>query len=391
MPLLSIVIPTHNRSSCAISAIRSILSISDEVQVVVSDSSDVDLISCEFRGVDDPAKLKIIRHISPINIVDNFNLALNAADGEYLVFIGDDDFVNKEIIDIARWAKKEHVDAIKFSFPAMYYWPDFLHASRGGIYAGTLQVTTYTGQIAPHDSHKALAYALKNFGGGVFEMPRAYAGMLSSSLAKDIVAKYGALFGGVSPDIYSSALISFEAKKPMFVDYPIIVPGAAGKSGTGQSASGGHRGTLQGNAYMAAFKNLIWDDRIPAFYSVPTVWAFSLLKAIEQVQAKNTNYKQRPNFGRLILKCFSYHFDNKHHAINSFKSLTAQYGSTRMVGQVFHALWSEFFWGLQRIRNRFMARNINKTVLTISDLEDSVAASLALSEHVRNSGQKLRI
>ncbi|WP_374220708.1 hypothetical protein [Deefgea sp. CFH1-16] len=42
--------------------------------------------------------MKIVRPPNSISVVDNFNIALNAADGDYLVFIGDDDFVSDEIL-----------------------------------------------------------------------------------------------------------------------------------------------------------------------------------------------------------------------------------------------------------------------------------------------------
>ncbi|MFX7977155.1 hypothetical protein ABTK65_20135, partial [Acinetobacter baumannii] len=84
-----------------------------------------------------------------------------------------------------------------------------------------------------------------------------------------IVARHGELFGGVSPDIYSAALISLESQKSYQVDFPIVIPGACAGSTSGKSAQGRHVGGLRDNAHIGAFKNLVWDARVPEYYSVP--------------------------------------------------------------------------------------------------------------------------
>jgi glycosyltransferase involved in cell wall biosynthesis len=391
MPLVSVIIPTHNRAKYAVPTIKSILSISESIQVVVSDSSQVDEISHEFEDWCDQSRFKFIKSNGPVSVVENFNTALRAADGEYLVFIGDDDFVSSEIVSLAEWAKANAVDSLKLNFPALYYWPDFKHASRGDVYSGTLHVSPFNGKIKPHRTGGAFLYALDNFGGGVFEMPRAYAGMLSSSLANDIVLKYGALFGGVSPDIYSSAIISTESKKCMAVDFPIVIPGASGGSTTGQSASGGHRGTLRENPHIAPFRDLIWDSRIPEFYSVPTVWSFSLLKAAELISRNYPHKNIKPNFGRLILKCFAYHPTEKKRTLRSLQILCNDYGKWRIYGQIAIAIFFEFAWGISRIRNRVLARYIKKNVEVYPNLNSTFAAREAMERHIKIYSKRLDI
>lgn len=382
MPLVSVIIPTHNRAKYAVSTIRAVLSLSENIQVVVSDSSLVDEISPEFTDLPDHSRLKFVKSCGLVSVVDNFNNALKAADGEYLIFIGDDDFISAEIVPLAKWAKENAVDSLKLNFPALYYWPDFKHATRGNSYAATLHLSVFSGKVKSHDAKKALAYALDNFGGGVFEMPRAYAGMLSASLTKRIMAKYGALFGGVSPDIYSCALICVEAEKCMLVDYPIVIPGASGQSTTGQSAAGGHRGELRDNPHISAFVNLVWDDRIPEFYSVPTVWSFSLLAAWDKISETNLPVDIRPNFGRLIVKCFAYYPSKFKKNISCLNALVRQYGLARIGGTFIRGVFNELFWGLGRIKNRVLARNIKKNVYVVGGLNQTTHASAALTSYI---------
>lgn len=391
MPLLSIIIPTHNRARYAIATIRSALSIGQDIEVVVADSSPVDMITSEFPDDLFNARLKISRSEKPMSVVDNFNHALSAASGDFLVFIGDDDFVSAEIVPLARWARDNSVDAVKLNFPALYYWPDFVHATRGDMYSGTLHISAFSGKIAPHDAKEALRYALTNFGGGVFEMPRAYAGMLSAKLARNIVSKYGALFGGVSPDIYSSALIACESAKCVAVDFPVIIPGASGQSTAGQSAAGGHRGKLRDNDHIAAFKDLVWDKRIPEFYSVPTVWSFSLLKAVETIKGTGGGAGLSPNFGRVILKCFAYHRDQVAYTQASLRHLFQEYGYARMAGQLASALFAEGAWAFGRVKSRLRGRYIKDSVQVLSNLESTFEARERLESFLSNHENRLEL
>lgn len=390
MPILSIVIPTHNRSHYAIPTIKSILTISKDIQVVVSDSSEIDLLTPTFKYLNENSRLKIIRHTGVVSVVDNFNAALNAADGDYVAFIGDDDFVSCDILTLTKWAKSNNIDSLKLNFPVFYYWPDYKHASRGQFYAGTLQISPFTGVIEQHKTLEPFFHALENFGGGVFDMPRAYAGIISSSLANKIVDKYGELFGGVSPDIYSSALIANESSNCVSVDFPVVIPGASGKSTAGQSAAGGHRGKLRDNPHIAAFQTLVWDIRIPEFYSVPTVWSFSLLRALEKLAKKNPKLVIKPNFSRLILKCLIYHPAEYKATLISLLFLLRNQGVFKTSLKFTKAVYSEFKWGLFRIRNRFISRHVKNNVKIIKDLDDTLAARKALQKYISACGVILK-
>lgn len=263
-PLVSVVVPTHERAHYAVSTIRSLLELSDEIEVVVSDSSENDAISPAFAGVQASARLKILRPTKKLSVVDNFNFALRSAVGRYVCFIGDDDFVSSELVTIAKWADRHCVDAVKLTFPALYFWPDFRHRTAGGEFAGTLRISPFTSRIMLHDARQAARDALDNLGAGPLEMPRIYAGLISSHLIKKITEKHGELFGGVSPDVYSALLISMEAEQCVKVDFPVVIPGASGASTAGLSAQGRHVGGLRDNPHIRAFENLEW---IPEYLS----------------------------------------------------------------------------------------------------------------------------
>ncbi|WP_248730784.1 glycosyltransferase family A protein [Pseudomonas sp. MWU13-2517] len=390
MTLLSVIIPTHNRAHYAVQSISSILELSPDIQVVVCDSSPVDDISDHFVDSYSASRLKLIRSGHGISVVDNFNLGLDSADGEYLVFIGDDDFVGKEIVQVAEWARGKKIDSVKFNFPALYYWDDFKHSTQGNAYSATLHITPFDGSVTPHDLKASMRHALDNFGGGVFDMPRAYAGMISADLARRIKLKYGQVFGGVSPDIYSSFLIANESNACVLVDYPVIIPGASGMSTSGQSSSGGHYGKLRDNAHIAPFKNLVWDERIPEFYSVPTVWSYSLLKAVEKVEASE-GLNLHPNFGRVLVKCLVYFPRSYKETFSSFRRTAAHYGYAKVIYQVVRSVWAEFAWVLSRISTKLFKSKVSTDSSVLKGLETTYSASHGLQLFLADCPAKLKL
>lgn len=386
MPVLSVIIPTHNRARYAIPTIKSILQSCDDVEVIVSDTSNDDLISPAFAHISEDHRLKILRPGKPLNVVENFEYALSVAHGTYLTFIGDDDFVSPNICEVARWANEQGVDAIKNTFPVFYYWPDFRSAYDGDRISGTLRISKFTGKISIHDPKKALDVALDSFGTGVLDMPRAYSGIISKDLANRIVEKYGQLFGGVSPDIYSAALISVESKNCVKIDYPLIIPGASQVSGAGLSKQGKHIGKLRENAYMGAFINLVWDARIPEFYSVPTVWAYSLLKAIE-VAGCDTS---KVNFMRLYVKCFVQHPRYHGFIAKPFFCLMKKIGWFNGALLIIVSLYKEIEHFSKRLVNKFVLSKTINVAVTIKQINNTESAAEHLSQFLKTNNKKLR-
>jgi glycosyltransferase involved in cell wall biosynthesis len=378
-PVVSVIIPTHERAKYAIPTIRLMLSLHCDIEVVVCDSSSEDRITPELRGTTNLSRLRLIRPGKVLSIVDNFNTALAAATGKYLTIIGDDDFVSEDIVTVANWAEKNQIDSIKFSFPTCYYWPDFHHKTRGNFFAGTLRTRPFTGKVIQHDAKAASLNALANFGRGVMEMPRAYAGLVSMDLVKRIQQKYGALFGGVSPDIYSSFLISQEARKCVYIDYPIIIPGSSGLSAAGQSANGKHVGKLRDNAHIRPFNDLEWHPLIPEFYSVPTVWSFSLLKAVE----KHGEHIDYVNFPSLYLKCLLFHNSYSSETLKSIRYYRQQkfikIRSQHFLGEIVN----DSIWMANKIKARIFDKmgsgNQEKVTFNISN---TIEAAKAVKEQI---------
>ena len=107
--------------------------------------------------------------------------------------------------------------------------------------------------------------------------------MIAKSCIDEVVERHGALFGGCSPDIYSSRLLSSIVKRLATIDLPILLAGASKTSTSAQRAERSDVGLLKDNDHLGRFKNLVWNPRIPEFYSPFTVWAQSYLQAEERL------------------------------------------------------------------------------------------------------------
>jgi glycosyltransferase involved in cell wall biosynthesis len=387
-PVVSVIIPTHERAQYAVPTIRSMLALQGEVEVVVCDTSAEDLISAELHDSPHLSRLKLVRPGKTLSVVGNFNTALAAATGKYLTFIGDDDFVSAQIVTVAKWAKIHQIDAIKFSFPTLYFWPDFRHKTQDDAIAGTLRTSTFSGKVTPHDAKAAALQALVNFGGGVMEMPRAYAGLVSMDLVKRIHDEHGPLFGGVSPDIYSAFLISQEARKCVYIDYPVIVPGASGASTAGLSAKGKHVGALRDNAHIRPFRDLVWDERIPEFYSVPTVWSYSLLKAVQ----KHGVLTEQINFVRLYLKCLIFHRPFLQETLKAAATYRRKTSWGPILRSALTATFSEAAWFAKKVVQRLLQKiKKNQDQQVLQNLDDTEAASVAFQMHMSRHATQLEL
>lgn len=302
-PILSVVIPTLNRSEFIEPVVRSILDNCPETQIVISDNSTTDALRGKFASAINAGRITYAFHDQPISGVENFERAWQMARGEYLLFIGDDDTVGPDIEAICRWAQAENIDALvsyRTKFIANYFWPGVKSRWFGDKYSATLFINRFTQKAWPIDGRKQIAAICERPGAGLGALPRAYHGVISRELAERISQRYGGLFGGVSPDIYSATLISFEARKAYVVDHPFVIPGASPVSTAGQGAARQDSGDINAFDHIRRFGSaLVWDDRIPKFYSPITVWAYSLQKALDKLEA----HPREINFPGLYLKC----------------------------------------------------------------------------------------
>ncbi len=353
-PLLSIVVPSCNRHRYLVPVLSTLLQ-ETSAEIVVSDNSDEELPASTLASLEGGSRLVYEHHKEKLSVVENFERGLKRATGEFLIFLGDDDCVGPGIENIVRWAKQNQVEAVvsyRHSFIAWYFWPGVKSRYFGDGYAGKMFVGSHTGKVSRLDTHAAIREAASRPGAGLGRMARAYHGIVSRDLVDRVVAKYGRLFGGVSPDIFSATLLSYEARNAVIVDHPFVIPGASPASTAGEGAARKDIDKLQGRDHIRRFgDSLQWDPRIPAFYSPITVWSYSHLLALDLLRDRTMGL----NFPALYVRCLMHYRQYRVDILESFGHWRPRAGKATLIPAGARVLGGELFSLAKRVWFKFVS------------------------------------
>jgi glycosyltransferase involved in cell wall biosynthesis len=395
-PLLSVVIPTRNRVPYAISAIQSILEISDPlIELVVMDNSDI----CELKlWIEKNIKDSRLRYKYigiPLSFVSNFNAAIELTTGEYLCIIGDDDGVNPEIIKATEFIKQENIDCLAVKTTANYVWPDasipptIFTKVTGGI----LSISNFNGSIADSEVENEMQAFVRDGGASYlnFNLPKLYHGIVRRQCLEAIKTKTGAYFGGLSPDIYISLAIACVAKRVVITDYPLTLPGVCGVSASiieGLFKKNSKK--LEDAPHFRNRGNYKWCELIPRVYSVETIWADSGIAALRAMGREDLII--RFNLPKLAAYCVNANKGVIRTVIKGLLIGLKIMNKNQSIGKI-QFLWFlinvktySFFYLFRRIWNRLNLIFGKKNVQRISGLNNMVEASNALTLYLKENG-----
>lgn len=295
--LLSVVVPTKNRQFYAKKCVQSILSIQDErIEIVVQDNSDDETLRYMLEEFSHDVRLKYNYNNGIFSFIDNFNMAIDHAVGDYVLIIGDDDGINPEIINIVEWAKINNLDAIKPELIADYVWP--LDNNSSGI----IEIKTFTAKCKYFNPRKEVIKLIQNgfINYLIYDLAKLYHGIIKNECLKKVKKVKGNYFGGLTPDIYSAMSLSLIVNKAVKIDYPLTIAGYCSTSGTAEAINGKHTGELNSAPHFKGHKNYIWNDLVPKFYSVETIWAVTAIEAVGDFEKK---LLKKYNIIKLFRKC----------------------------------------------------------------------------------------
>ena len=320
--LVSVVVPTHNRSKYAISCVKSLLEIqSDALQVVVHDTSDDACELAQWAAGQTDQRLVYVHLKSRLSMTENHERAVALATGEFVCLIGDDDSVSNRIMEFAQYAKDHSITMLTPKVRATYYWPDFRSKFYGSAHAGKIYLEPFDATVTEWDVCERLEKALHNACQGTDALPKLYHGLVSNQLLFKLREANGRVFFGTSPDMSASVALSLLSGRYSLVDFPFTLPGGAGGSNSGRSAAGKHKGNLKDDPHLAPFKNLVWPDFIPRFFSVETVWAHAAWQTLEHAAAGE---KRQLNFAHLYALCFFHHRDYARTTWSAWRAASAE-------------------------------------------------------------------
>lgn len=314
--LLSIIIPTKNRQYYCLNSVKQILACyGDEIEIVIQDNSDEPILEKEIRELD---RNNIIYHYQGgiLSFVDNFDMAIQLATGKYLMLIGDDDGITSLALKAAKWADENGVSSIKPALSFVYFWPNSKVFEKDDN--GILNISSYDGKIEEYDPQNGLRKLLNQSCQNYLDsdLIKIYHGMVRRDLVDEIKNRIGKHVGGLSPDIYLSVALSIVSVGcTISLNVPLTISGICTGSGSSQSATGEHTGKLEDAPHFRGHDNYEWDNRIPRFYSVETIWGDSALAAVKDLNPELTMYykpetltyrclRKYPNYKKEVLDSY---------------------------------------------------------------------------------------
>lgn len=284
--VLSVIIPTRNRAKYAEAAIRHILKLSSEIQIIVCDNSDDPGLKEKISDITILEQLEYHYIPERIAAIDNYNYAAGFAKGEYFCAIGDDDTLLPNIIECIEWMRKNDLDVVKPSKNLTYFWPNYNNSSSKSALVWADKFDALVKQYNPRDGVIEL---LENGGQDYQDLPLigSYHCIVRTACMNKVYELTGRYYGGCSPDMYSAVCLSLLPNiKAVGINYPVTLPGVCSSSTSAASNEGKHIGKLEDAPHFIGLKEPYkWDQRIPYLYSVETIWCETMFKALDAMQA----------------------------------------------------------------------------------------------------------
>lgn len=364
--LLSIIIPTRNRQKYCKAAVSQILNHNwENVEVCVQDNSEDNSLR---EWVDTLRNNNVVYNCHPgtLSFVDNFSEAVSLANGDYLCMIGDDDGILPSILPLVEEMVRQGADAAIPALNFIYFWPSEQHIvenSEKGLLISHLH--TEHPKKKPkvvYDGEKEISKLLRN---GIqnyidYNIPRLYHGIVRRDILQQVKAVTGHYFGGLTPDMYMATALSITCKKILRVNHSVTISGICPTSGSSDSATGKHTGELSQAPHFRGHDNYKWDEIIPAFYSVDTIWGDTLLHTLKEFEREDLiKYfnlslfsglciNKYPEYSNLILQ----HAKNYGCTINGIKYQLAIYKIKVFMKRVNGKLRRTFFKGIGKPNTR---------------------------------------
>ncbi|RJX72378.1 glycosyltransferase [Vibrio sinensis] len=282
-PKLSVIIPTKNRYSTLTQVLDVMLdAFPYEVEFVVQDNTPDNGCFSSYLLAKNDKRIKYFHQKDSISIVDNTEMAISNACGDYMCFIGDDDLVLPEIMSVIEQIDDKNVDVV--IYPGAYYWWKNVKFEREDHYnqPGALWIPTNRGEKNLYPAHTKLDSLLSNGCTSIGELPRLYHGLVRSSALKKIKKLTGNYVLGASPDMALAASLALTDANVMYQATPLTIYGASKNSGGGYTAENKHFGKIQDQEHIPEATKNNWSKYLPEIWSEHTVYPQTVIEVYER-------------------------------------------------------------------------------------------------------------
>lgn len=272
-PLLSIIIPTKDRYNTLGCIVKGLIPfLSNLTEIVIQDNSTDNSGYHDLKIESDLVNYYYTKDAIPIS--ENTILAIENAKGEYLLFIGDDDFVSPCIEEIVQNIKAIDIDCLIYN--AGYYWWNSVKFAKKNYYQDSklllINSKTLSMNIQFYNSKLQLKQVLKRGAVDYSGLPRLYHGIVKRDILDLLKARQGTYLIGSCPDMSFAISLSLLLDKYAYMDYPVTVFGASKGSGGGMTASKKHYSKIEDAKFLRSDIIEKWDTHIPLIWSQKTIY-----------------------------------------------------------------------------------------------------------------------
>ncbi len=276
-------------------AVRAILSRlkSSEYRILIYDNTPNYAKQATSELPKDP---RVLYYHDPqdIDAVENFNRAINLAQSEFVILIGDDDLLLPTVFEAISQMERQNLDCLIQQRPT-YYWPGVQFSREIDYFspASLLITRNIESKVFELDPQKELNMVLDQGAIYLYNLPALYHGLVRTRILKQIREKYGAYVLGPSPDISLALLIAHSIQRYGMYGIPFSIAGASFNSAAGMGRRGEHSATLdRAPSWLPKEMLKKWDPSLPKIWNGFTVYAQSLYLVGQTVNIPiNINYE----------------------------------------------------------------------------------------------------
>ncbi|KUF42859.1 hypothetical protein AS361_05710 [Myroides marinus] len=284
--ILSVIIPTKNRYSTLLKVVDTILAydLNNHIEVVIQDNSNNnEEILSYLEDNKEYSNLKYFYCDEKLSVIENSDKAVLNSSGEFVCFIGDDDIVLPNIIEIVQWMKKSNYGIAKCYKPE-YYWPgqrcNVLSNNATGVLKFDIKAKKEN-SIKVLSCELGILKTLKVGGVTMDYLPCLYHGIVNRNILNIIFDKSGTFFPGPSPDMANGTALACITSEYVFFSDPFVISGKSVNSTGGAGVIHKHVNRIEEVSHLPSNTAANWSSGIPKYWTGPTIWAESFLKSLE--------------------------------------------------------------------------------------------------------------
>ena len=285
-PIVSVVVPTYNRYQYLYDCVASLHQIqSDKIEFIIQDNTEDNKEFAEYISSLNDTRIKYYHKKEHVSVVENCDMGVHHAVGDYVCMIGDDDTVCKNIIKAAEFLKENDVEGCCFPFPG-FNWPDMTFengkSEEPNMFFKKDADGTYIEINAKEELKKTGCH-----GSVGNKMPRLYHSLVAKKCLDRIWNKIGTYFPGPSPDMANAVATCLEIKKTIYLSDYLIVSGYGRASARGEGNRNQHFGRIQDKPWLPKDTLAKWDPNLPQIFSGETIIAQSATQALKSYDASS--------------------------------------------------------------------------------------------------------